>query len=324
MNLIIKDIFSTPGPQQLLNCCQRIVAHFHHSSNANEKLKMKQAELKVSGSLVSPGNTRWASQISCIKSVLLNLDVLKHLCIGANSSQISLPKDLREIILMETFNSELQHICATLEPLADAIYVIESNDCSFGDSFKIYCKLWNNFELRSDELGIDVYKVLEKRWKDFYHPVMPLTDILNPKHMGKNIDKRFHDTDDINRVMKQLSGSEEEYLKTCSQLLMFRAKLGCFKAKELWQLVKLDEVSPLIWWKGNGFHESCPELMNLAVKVLSIPASSAGVERIFSSYGHIHNKNRNRFASDHAEQLAFIYHNLRMEDDHKKKRPNRL
>jgi hypothetical protein len=49
----------------------------------------------------------------------------------------------------------------------------------------------------------------------------------------------------------------------------------------------------------------------LACHLLSIPASSASIERIFSNFSFIHTKLRNRLGVQRATKLVFCYRMLR-------------
>ena len=49
------------------------------------------------------------------------------------------------------------------------------------------------------------------------------------------------------------------------------------------------------------------KIMNTVAQTLGASASSAGVERIFSTFGFIHSKIRNRLGTEKAGKLVFIY-----------------
>ena len=60
-------------------------------------------------------------------------------------------------------------------------------------------------------------------------------------------------------------------------------------------------------------------MSKVAARILSLPASSAAVERSFSTYSNIHTKKRNRLTNEHASKIVFIAHNLKLleiEDEH--------
>ena len=63
-----------------------------------------------------------------------------------------------------------------------------------------------------------------------------------------------------------------------------------------------------MWW------QSWPNsaLQQLAIKILSIPTSSAAAERNFSTFGFIHNKVRNRLQNERVKKLVYIHGNLQL------------
>ena len=62
----------------------------------------------------------------------------------------------------------------------------------------------------------------------------------------------------------------------------------------------------LLWWKALPDRVG-DKVMNTVAQTLGASASSAGVERIFSTFGFIHSKIRNRLGTEKAGKLVFIY-----------------
>ena len=67
---------------------------------------------------------------------------------------------------------------------------------------------------------------------------------------------------------------------------------------------------PLVWWQYHGF--AFPTLQTLALKLLGQPCSSSCAERNWSTYKFIHSLKRNKMAPAHAEDLVYVYSNLRL------------
>ena len=65
-----------------------------------------------------------------------------------------------------------------------------------------------------------------------------------------------------------------------------------------------DDTDPLQYWKMA--QQKFPNLSRIAIDVLSLPASSAAVERIFSIAGKLFRPDRCRLTTKHFEQLMFI------------------
>jgi hypothetical protein len=63
------------------------------------------------------------------------------------------------------------------------------------------------------------------------------------------------------------------------------------------------------WWSNYG--QDAPLLMSLAMKLLNQLASSSCYERNWSTYSFIHSVKRNSLTPTRAEDLVFVYSNLR-------------
>ncbi len=69
-------------------------------------------------------------------------------------------------------------------------------------------------------------------------------------------------------------------------------------------------TKPINWWKLVA--RRYPVLSNIALKVLSIPATSAASERNWSAFGFIHNKLRNRMLNQRVEKCVYLYWNMKI------------
>jgi hypothetical protein len=68
------------------------------------------------------------------------------------------------------------------------------------------------------------------------------------------------------------------------------------------------EADPLAWWRQ---HQSLfPVLARLARKFLAIPATSAPVERVWSTAGNAVTKRRARLADDMIDAVVFCHENI--------------
>lgn len=65
---------------------------------------------------------------------------------------------------------------------------------------------------------------------------------------------------------------------------------------------------PLKWWMENK--SKFPNIYELALKLLSIPATSVPSERLFSKSGRLLEDNRNRLAPKKTNMILFLYSNL--------------
>ena len=74
----------------------------------------------------------------------------------------------------------------------------------------------------------------------------------------------------------------------------------------------ISKTIPKVWWssieRSNSVNKT---LCQLAMKLLSMPSSSASLERVFSNFGVIQTKLRNRLGLQKAAKLVFCYRFLR-------------
>jgi hypothetical protein len=61
-----------------------------------------------------------------------------------------------------------------------------------------------------------------------------------------------------------------------------------------------------------------PNLAEIAIRMLTIPTSSASSERVWSIFSFIHSKRRNRLQNQKVEKLVFIYMNATLLDENDK------
>jgi hypothetical protein len=73
---------------------------------------------------------------------------------------------------------------------------------------------------------------------------------------------------------------------------------------------------PLKWWKNH--HNDFYYMLKLAVMYLSIPATSAPSERVFSTTGVTIAKDRARLKTDRANELVFLHNSIPALDHYNK------
>ena len=73
----------------------------------------------------------------------------------------------------------------------------------------------------------------------------------------------------------------------------------------------LKDVDPLTWWISQKFHLD-EHIISLVEQLHTGRASIAGIERIFSTFGYVHSKTRNRLNTAKAAKLVFLYKLLNM------------
>jgi len=71
-----------------------------------------------------------------------------------------------------------------------------------------------------------------------------------------------------------------------------------------------DQMDAKSWWIVHGAH--APTLQKITLKLIGQPCSSSCCERNWSTYSFIHSLKRNKMTPKSAEDLVFVYSNLRL------------
>jgi hypothetical protein len=77
----------------------------------------------------------------------------------------------------------------------------------------------------------------------------------------------------------------------------------------------LSKIKPVVWWLCIERSDTVDKtLCQLAQKLLEMPSSSTAIVKIFSKFGMIQSKLRNRLGLVKAGKLVFCYRMLRGKD----------
>lgn len=140
-----------------------------------------------------------------------------------------------------------------------------------------------------------------------------LANYLDPRYIGKVF---RHDESKIFRISETLTNyatnlniifdetSKENLANTLADYINTE---GYFTSP------LLPRSKPIPFWKFIKQFDSSKGLANLAIRLLSIPASSASVEKSFSSQGRLHSKDRNRLGESKVEKIMRIQYALKSE-----------
>lgn len=91
----------------------------------------------------------------------------------------------------------------------------------------------------------------------------------------------------IYQLSKKLDNLDVDARQVITDISDFKNKTGSFSKEYLWAVI--DDTNGSNWWSAFC---SETELSKIALKVLSLPATSAAVERTFSSYKDVHSLKR--------------------------------
>lgn len=201
--------------------------------------------------------------------------------------------ELHDVAFIKKVEDEVK----TLNPLCDFIDFAQAKDCSAAEAVHKWLQMVLVDRHFSDWL---------KRDKMICNLPSMVAYSLHPVYKGVLLSN-----DQRNQVkVKIYNGGRGE--AAFSQLEKFMSSAGNFDDPDALKL------KPLSYWKLM-FYEN-PELSEIALTYLALPASSASLERVFSMWTFVHSKTRNRLSKETSELLIFVYHAIHsMSEDFLKK-----
>ena len=202
--------------------------------------------------------------------------------------------------LVNDFNlyKQAKDLFQQLKPVATALDRLQSDKAGLADACHEWLLLMEN-----DNLKLHMSAV-RKRFDQAIQAFHFLAYILHPAYRGE-----------------KLSEAQNEAARVwCLELNPdFLPLLVAYETRSLpfpptfYSDVML-KSEPTLWWNGvfrGTKSDVCNLFSALAKRLLTAPASSASIERIFSSFGWVHNKIRNQLGTDTAKKLVFCYRMLR-------------
>ena len=122
---------------------------------------------------------------------------------------------------------------------------------------------------------------------------------MHPKYFGKNLSP------------EQLSCLKAEDLLSTMYPEMIPTNLSVLAQTDPVPKLRFREearqVSSTVWRKSLTGNKVSENFIELAIRFVSAPASSASIERIFSTFAHVYNKVLNRFSVEKAQKLVYCY-----------------
>lgn len=312
LNLLIQDIIKIDSTDKTIKRIADIVKNVKKSHVLTAAFN-KEKTAPISLSL--PVSTRWGSHLKTLDDFLKAKSTLQKLAVGENTSELLSKENKTKILDNDIFLIQVTNIAELIRPIVQWIYKLESDEPIIHEvvyAFKeIELALAEKIPI-SPLTSKEEQTVMEKFQSRKQYALQPIhfaATILNPKDQGCKltseeiliamnfIDKTASNMTDINPVT------------VLSSLTNYRNKDNGWSMEIIWKTV--DTLSPLSWWKGVG-SIICKQLSKVAVRILSMPTSSASTERSFSTFGRVHGKLRNRLTTQRAVKLSFISHNYRL------------
>lgn len=281
-NLLLQDNFDIPCIKETFAKAKDVVSYIRGHSALRNHASMRNLKTFV--------QVRWYSALGLMNS--LN-DLKDSILQQFQPLNQSFSRNVTAILQSNQFWSSLNNTILMLDPINDVIRVAESNTCKLSDFFyhliiagkKIHS--YNNAPV-----GKDSFDKYLKRFHSLDHPLLFAAYMIDPRYRGGFLKKKAWDIGELHllKMAKLMRFTQAEGKSVARDVLHMKEGSMPFDRKE----------DSLKWWSK---HESRPTY-HIAKKLLSIKASSANVERLFSFLTWNHTPKRNMLSVRRMEQLA--------------------
>lgn len=249
-----------------------------------------------------PGETRWNSQIACLKTFITNRPFYLQI---VDNNEDEIDNDIKCLVNNLHLYKEAKNMYNQLEPVAKALMKLQhDNNANIADACEIYLELLQNEQLNPH------FSKVKCSFDKAMTPVHFLAHLMNPKYKGEKLSQ-----DQEESAREYLQALNPKYLQYTIQ---FKSEDAPFP-KTFFSEDITNTISPALWWKNLSKTGMDAEFLQLMEHLQGCPASSASLERIFSNFSFIQNKIRNRLSLQRASKLVFCYmmlkSNVEVEDE---------
>jgi hypothetical protein len=287
----------------------------HHSSLAAYK------SIEGAKALLKPPDTRFAASCIMLERAREVTPALKQLVVSDQWDEMRkrMSRDdkakadaVSTTLLDNNFWQGVDKIITVTQPIYELLRLADGDVPSIG---KVYARASavqshiNNSTLTRAEKD-EVQRIFLKRWTQLHAPIHGAAYCLDPEYW---LDK---DTTAENECFGNFLAVIDKAVPEADRQLV-RQQYSAFKNKEgmFGSLAAEADASVLPSWQWWGMYGlNTPELMRLARRLLAQVTSSSACERVWSTYGFIHSRTRNRLTPPRARDLVYIFTNMRLQE----------
>ncbi|XP_069593638.1 uncharacterized protein [Ranitomeya imitator] len=282
LHLLAKDLHISGVKEHVVE----IVKYFRNNHFAHATYK-EMGGLK----LVLPQDVRWNTLADCLEMFINNWSKLLSIC---ETHQDKIDANIRSKVLNLGVKRNAEDLLERLKPISIALDKMQKDTATIADATEV----WKDLEGSLDRLNLsnNVKVAIQHRKDQALKEEHYLANILHPIYRGKKLSEA-----EINSAMEWLANTNHDIVAT---VLKLKCESAPFQ-KYMFADNVVNELKPLDWWKSQSLVLPA-KIINLATQLLTASASSALVQRLFSSFGFVHTTVRNRLGTAKAGQLVFL------------------
>lgn len=299
--------------------------------NSTWLLSFMKKEFTRGQEILRPAVTKFATCFLTLQSLLDHRIGLRRMLqsnkwLSSRLAKSDEGKEVEKIVLNVTFWKKVQYVRKSLEPVADVVQKIYSDDSRsmpflYNDMFraKHVIKTIHGDDMR--KYG-PFWSVIDSHWSSlFHHPLYMAAYFLNPSYRYRP-DFIMHPevVRGLNECIVRLEADSGKRISASMQIpdyVSAKADFGTDLA-----VSTRTELDPASWWQQHGI--SCLELQRIAIRILSQTCSSIGCEHTWSLYDQVHSQRHNSLSRKRWNDLTYVHYNLRLRERQLGRKPDEL
>lgn len=311
LNLLVGDVLRKTCVKEIFEFVVAVIKNITQSHILTAEFRKHATEKSITVSLVLPVKTRWGSYLHCLDIFLKSKRILQTMAVNDEISELERHK-LQ--MLDETSWSQIDNHRKFLKPIVEWTTRLEADYSTIHLVQQALKEIGSVFEdddatniFSTDDLE-DLRLKFKQREGRSLQPIHYAADILNPTSQGSTLSPEDH-IKGCQMIVDTIHNffGHNNVQAVLVELSEFKAQRGNFENKMIWE--QKSTLPPSSWWQ---LFFSNSLLGKVALNILSVPSTSASVERSFSTFAHIHNKKRNRLTANRAGKLCFVAHNWKL------------
>lgn len=318
IHLVCKGVLKVDFAQRTLEPAMSIIKRFCHSNLLSAKLANAQKQIQQKElSLFIPRYQRWGTVLGALCRLNRCKQSLRELCIADERlSTREVPIDVHALILQDVFWEKIDYLISLLRPMISLLFRLEGDTPLLYLVFPEYRKMMEfvSHRVQTTEDRAILDSLLDKRFAFSYRRIMVFSAVLDP--FSVLMLSKSNTLEISRKCIGQICGSVTA-AKVIEQFSDYLLRRNFFSGiKSMWSATHL---SPLDWWRLNCDSRDVQELFVVAVRVLSIPATSACSERNWWKFSLVHSDGRARLGNETVLKLVTMH--AAINRDKKKRRP---
>ena len=242
-----------------------------------------------------PNDTRWNSQEECVNTFIKNFHKYVEIANEAENFDSNTNKILSNVGLYR----ESLILKKQLKEVSIALDKLQSDSANFSTAVEVWLDLTMNAELLP-------YNNLIKQMMDrATEPFFYIANLMDPSCFGSKLS-----AEQENKAENWLQTAKPDYVPS---FLAFKIKDSQLFPENMFNkdVIELYKDAPAKWWvlieRNTQKFKKLPDgFCTYFAQLLSCPPSSASIERVFSTFGNIWTKLRNRLGAEKAGKLVKI------------------